>query len=251
MLILNFLYFLWGLIFGSFINVLRFRLPNNQSIIKPRSFCPDCKYSIPFYRNIPVASYILQLGKCSNCNCKISILYPIIEISTGLIWLFSSFYFNSFNDILYYSTIASILLCICFIDYKHFIIPLELSIFCLLFIVIHLSINGKLLNNLDGLIIGTGYLSIIFTLTWLITKRKSLGFGDIQLTLILGLWLGDYRILLVIFIAAFTALIYWILISILDEFDNNRRLPFGSFLSTISIIIFPFDFTNINFTLFL
>ena len=95
MLILNFLYFLWGLIFGSFINVLRFRLPNNQSIIKPRSFCPDCKYSIPFYRNIPVASYILQLGKCSNCNCKISILYPIIEISTGLIWLFSSFYFNS------------------------------------------------------------------------------------------------------------------------------------------------------------
>jgi len=248
---LNFLYFLWGLILGSFINVLRFRLPDNLSIIKPRSFCPNCKYSIPFYRNIPLISYIHQCGKCANCNCRISILYPITEISIGLIWLFASFYFNSFNDILYYSTIASILLCISFIDYKHFIIPLELSIFCLLFIVINLTFSGNLLNHLDGLIIGTVYLSIILLSTWLITKRQSLGFGDIQLTLVLGLWIGDYRVLLVIFISAFTALIYWLLISLLDRLDNNRALPFGTFLSIVSILIFPFDFTNINFTIFL
>ena len=251
MYIVNFLYFLWGLIFGSFINVIIYRLPHNLSIIKPRSFCPNCKYSIPLYKNIPIISYIIQFGKCSNCNCKIPIIYPIVEFSIGMIWLFGSIYFNIFNDILYYSIIASILLSICFIDYKHFIVPLELSIFCLLFIMINLSLNGSLISHLDGLILGTGYLSIIFLVTWVITRRQSLGLGDIQLTLVLGIWLGDYRILLVIFISAFIALIYWLLISMLDKLDNNRMLPFGSFLSIVTILIYPFDFSNVDLTIFL
>ena len=236
-----FLYFLWGLILGSFINVIIYRLPNNLSIIKPRSFCPSCKSPIPLYRNIPILSFLIQKGKCSNCNKKISMIYPIVELSTGIIWLMGSMYFNNINEILYFSIIASALLAICFIDYKHFIIPLELSIFCILFLVIFLTYNNKLVSHLDGLLIGTGYLSIIFIITWLITKRQALGFGDIQLTLVLGFWFGDFRILLVIFLSAMIALIYWIVLSIFDKFDNNRALPFGSFLSTVSIFLYPLD----------
>ena len=236
-----FLYFLWGLILGSFINVVIYRLPKNLSIIKPRSFCPNCKSSIPLYKNIPLLSYLIQKGKCSNCNKKISMVYPIVELSVGIIWLMGSIYFNNFNEILYFSIIASTLLAICFIDYKHFIIPLELSIFCFLFLTIILIYNNKFISHLDGLLIGTGYLSIIFLITWLITKRQALGFGDIQLTLVLGFWFGDFRILLVIFLSAIIALIYWILLSIFDKFDNNRALPFGSFLSTVSIIIYPLN----------
>ena len=67
---------LLGLCYGSFINVLIYRLPNNLSIIYPGSFCPKCKSKIPFYRNVPVISYIIQMGKCHNCKGSISIQYP-------------------------------------------------------------------------------------------------------------------------------------------------------------------------------
>ena len=77
-----------GFCYGSFVNVLIYRIPNKISIIKPRSFCPKCKIPIPIYRNIPVLSFVLQFGKCHNCDKRISLQYPSIEIITGLLWLF-------------------------------------------------------------------------------------------------------------------------------------------------------------------
>ena len=79
--------FVFGAIYGSFINVIIFRLPKNLSIILPKSFCFHCKTPIPMYRNIPIVSFLIQNGKCANCNCKISIQYPIIELITGFIFL--------------------------------------------------------------------------------------------------------------------------------------------------------------------
>ena len=125
MYLLHVLYFCVGLILGSFINVVIYRLPLDVSIIKPRSFCPLCKKSIPLFRNIPLISYCLQYGRCNNCKKKIPYIYPIVELSIGLIWLFSFIYFPSINQIIGFSLIASILVAICVIDYKHYIIPIE------------------------------------------------------------------------------------------------------------------------------
>ena len=83
------LFIIIGLIFGSFINVIIYRLPNNLSIIKPRSFCPKCKSKIPFYNNIPLLSFIIQKGKCFSCKHLISIQYPIVEFLLGLISVLS------------------------------------------------------------------------------------------------------------------------------------------------------------------
>ena len=90
-------------------------------------------------------------------------------------------------------------------------------------------------------------LTIIFLFTWLITKRQALGFGDIQLVLVLGFWLGDIRILLVIFFAAIIALCSWLTLSIIYGFNKDRMLPFGSYLSIVSIIIYPIKFSFLNF----
>ena len=79
--LLPFLSFLIGLAVGSFFNVVIYRTQHNISIIYPRSFCPFCKQSIPFYRNIPLLSFILQNGKCNECNINISFIYPIIEVN--------------------------------------------------------------------------------------------------------------------------------------------------------------------------
>ena len=235
-----------GLIIGSFINVIIYRLPNNLSIIKPRSFCMHCKYSIPIYRNIPLISYLIQFGKCANCKNNISIIYPLIELIIGLIWLSSYLFFTDFSQTINYAVVSSFLIAIAMIDYKHFIIPLEISIFLFIFITIILFLNHSLISHSPGLLIGTGYLSIISLITWGITKRQGLGFGDIQLILVLGYWVGDFRILFIIFLSALSAIIFWLMISYYKGFDNKRALPFGSFLSISSILLYPIEFNSFN-----
>ena len=234
-----FFLFIFGLIFGSFLNVIIYRIPKNISIIKPRSFCPKCKKQIPLYRNIPLLSYIIQKGKCHNCLEKISSNYFIVELIIGILWMLSFYYFNSLNETIYFNIISTLLIGIAIIDKKKFIIPLELTISSLIIIIMHSLIYGDILSNLSGMIIGLGYLSIIFIITFLITKKQTLGYGDLQLIFVLGLWISDIRILLVIFISSLIALIIWIIISIKYGFDRNRPLPFGTFLSITSIVIYP------------
>ncbi len=234
-----FFLFIFGLIFGSFLNVIIYRIPKNISIIKPRSFCPKCKKQIPLYRNIPLLSYIIQKGKCHNCLEKISSNYFIVELIIGVLWMLSFYYFNSLNETIYFNIISTLLIGIAIIDKKEFIIPLELTISSLIIIIMHSLIYGNILSNLSGMIIGLGYLSIIFIITFLITKKQTLGYGDLQLIFVLGLWISDIRILLIIFISSLIALMIWIIISIKYGFDRNRPLPFGTFLSITSIIIYP------------
>ena len=235
------LFFAFGLIFGSFLNVIIFRIPKNLSIIMPHSFCPKCNKTIPLYRNIPLITYFIQKGNCDNCHKHISIIYPLIEALIGLVWIFGAYYFTDIPEIIYFNIISSLLIAIAIIDIKHFIIPLELTISILSIILIYLLILGDISANIDGIIYGLGYLSIIFIITKIITKRQSLGYGDLQLIFILGFWIADIRILIVIFISALAALIVWLSISFFKGFDKNRPLPFGTFLSITSIIIYPIN----------
>ena len=205
------------------------------------------KKTIPIFRNIPIISYILQLGKCHNCKSKISLIYPSIEIIVGFIWMFSFLYFNNYGESIYFSFIASLLIAVTIIDYKHFIIPIETSLISFLFITIYLCTINSFSYHLIGLMIGAGYLSIILIITWLITKRQGLGFGDIQLVVILGYWLGDYRILLVIFFSALVALLFWLIITYYKGYDKDRPLPFGSFLSIMAILIYPIKINFLDF----
>ena len=234
-------FFFFGTIFGSFINVIIYRIPNRLSIIHPRSHCPNCKNQIPFYRNIPIITYIIQNGRCHDCKKKISINYFIVELIIGIIWIFGAINYNQLNEAIYYNIISSLLLAIAYIDKKYFIIPLELSISIFIIILFYLFIFDNILRNFNGIIYGLGYLSFIFILTKIITKRQGLGYGDLQLIFILGFWISDIRILLVIFLSALFALLIWIFISIKDGFDKNRALPFGTFLTITSIIVYPFE----------
>jgi len=241
------LFFVFGLIFGSFLNVIIYRLPNNLSIIKPRSFCPKCKKTIPIYRNIPIISYFIQNGKCFNCNNAISVIYPLIECSIGFLWFFGGYQYSIISEAVYFNIVSSLLIAIAVIDKKHFIIPLELTLSIFSIITVYLLLFKNILSNADGIIYGLGYLSLIFIITKLITKRQGLGYGDLQLIFILGFWIADIRILIIIFIAALTALITWIIISLINGFDIKRPLPFGTFLSISSIAIYPF---KMDFLLF-
>ena len=136
-----------GLCYGSFVNVLTYRLPNKISILKPRSFCPNCKTFIPFYKNIPIISFILQNGKCHSCNKKISLQYPSVELVTGFLW----FYFISQGDTSVLHTafsiiIISFLIPLAIIDAKHLYFPIFLII-PLIIITISISMIELLFFN--------------------------------------------------------------------------------------------------------
>lgn len=235
------IFFLFGTIIGSFLNVIIYRIPNSLSIVFPGSFCPNCKHKIPFYRNIPLISFIIQYGKCKNCQNKISFSYPMVEFLSGLIFLVG---FNHINypESVFFIIIANLLLCIAVIDYKHFIIPYEISISIFLTLIPFMIINSNLKYNFYGMLIGVGYLLLIFILTWFFTKKQPIGFGDIKLIILLGLWLGPVKIILTIFIAAIIGIIFWFILSLIKGFTKQKKLPFGTFLSLSAIIIYLIKF---------
>ena len=136
-MILSFNYFesfIIGTCIGSFINLIVYRLPNNLSIIQPRSFCPNCKKKLSWRENLPLISWLIQKGKCKNCKSLISLRYPFIELMTGILFVIflrsspflfsqsSNFYINTFFSWLF----LSILICISLIDISRYWIPQSL-----------------------------------------------------------------------------------------------------------------------------
>tara|TARA_B110000438_G_scaffold32410_2_gene31968 strand:- start:6592 stop:7347 length:756 start_codon:yes stop_codon:yes gene_type:complete len=230
-----------GLTFGSFLNVVIYRLPRNLFFSKSRSFCPHCKYQIPFHSNIPVISYLIQGGKCTNCATSISRQYPIVELLSALIWGWASFNYGLHQGILFI-WICSILLAISIIDHETFIIPFPLIISALLGLLVYIYFNPTEWRvSFWGAIMGVGYLSLVFLLTSAIFNKQTLGLGDLQLIAITGMWLGPVNVLLSVFISALLALIIWGILSLFKGFDRNRAMPFGPYLSGSAILLYVLD----------
>ena len=234
--------FIWGLLFGSFLNVIIYRLPRNLSIIFPGSHCPHCKSSIPLYRNIPLFSFIIQLGKCVNCKRHIAYRYPLIELINGILWMLN-FQFSNFPNAIFSSILCSCLIAIIFIDFEHFIIPLPIIIFSFFVLGINLFFLPEQLNEmLYGILLGVGYLGFIFILTSLILKKQAMGYGDLLLIAVLGAWLGPIKVLFTIFFGALLGIIFFGY-KIYIKNETISKLPFGTFLGIASIII---NFINIE-----
>ena len=124
--------FIYGLLFGSFFNVVGYRLPNGLSIIKPGSFCPKCNHSLKWYELIPVFSFIIQKGKCRKCGCRISLFYPLIELLTGILFLISYLVFGFSIEFILSILISSFLVIVIVSDFSYLVIPDEVTIFFVL-----------------------------------------------------------------------------------------------------------------------
>ena len=235
--------FIVGLIFGSFYNVVGYRLPNNMSIVFPASHCTNCKHKLKFYELIPVISYIFLGGKCKVCKERISIFYPFFELLTGILFLLSYLKFGLTLEFLIAITFISVLIIISISDVKYFIIPDEVLIVGTLLIIVELIAN-VVVNNISvfsGLVMpilnGLGAFAILYlfkALGDLIFKTESLGGGDIKLLFFIGLVLGFDMSIVTIFIASFIALPLSI-VSLIK--NNNNILPFGPYLSVAATII--------------
>jgi len=225
---------LFGLIIGSFLNVVIHRLPIEKSIYKPRSYCPQCNQNIKFYDNIPVISFIILEGKCRSCKAKISLQYPLVEIFTALtFWLSYSFYFSASPV---YTVFTIIFLCIimvlAIIDFKHMILPDELTIGGGVLFLTY-SFFNPIITYKNAFISAFGSF-LVFALLYFfylkVRKIEGLGFGDVKMMVLLGAFLGIHKLLIAVFLASLSGIIIGFIFIIFKGKDLKTKLPFGTFL---------------------
>jgi leader peptidase (prepilin peptidase)/N-methyltransferase len=253
-----------GAAIGSFLNVCIGRWPEGLSVVKPRSRCPKCGHQIKASENIPILSWLMLRGKCSNCHERISIQYPIVELLVGLIWLDAYGHFGMSFTAFRVAVFVTVLLGIAITDAKHFVIPDGFTVFGLFFILLTSFIALYLRESepfagpwdaILGMCVGAGAISIVGWLGEVWLKRPAMGFGDVTLMAVVGAAVGPVRSLLTIFIAAVLApivllgIVYplsaWGLADDKGQTElalevgggwRKRELPFGVFLAPAALI---------------
>ena len=232
------IFFIFGTMVGSFLNVCIYRLPKEESIIWPGSHCPHCKKPIKFYDNIPLVSYLLLKGKCRYCKEPISIQYPLVEGVTALSSLFLIIKFGlSLSYLIYFAFVAALIV-ITVIDLYHQIIPDVISLpgigVGLLASIIIPQIT--FFDSLIGILIGGGSLFLVATLYQWLFKREGMGGGDIKLLAMIGAFLGWKAVILTILLSSLIGSITGITIMVLKGKDFKYAIPFGPFLSLGAVI---------------
>ncbi len=228
--------FILGTAFGSFLNVLIFRLPKGISIVSPRSFCPSCGKNIPWYDNIPILSYILLRGKCRNCGAKISIRYPLVEGLTGVLFLTGYLLYGLSLQYIEFLVLVLFLIPISFIDLDTMLIPDVLSIPGLMFGLLFALLRGRIIDGVSGAFAGASIIALLYFVGKLIYKKEAMGIGDIQLAALIGAFTGWKSMFFTLFIASFTGAVYG-LIAVRGKKEENI-VPFAPFLSLGAVVAY-------------
>jgi len=238
-----FFIFLLGLVIGSFINCLVWRLHKKEGIMN-RSYCPKCRQQIAWYDNIPVLSFVILRSKCRRCAKKISWQYPIVELITAFLFVLA-FHINSalifdlrftIHDlrILRDWFIISVMIVIFIYDLRWYLILDKVTIPAgIVVLIFNLVLGANLWNLLISGIIGGSF----FLVQFLVSKGKWVGGGDIRLGALMGLILGWPSVMLAIFLAYIIGSVAAIGLLIRKKKKLGSMVPMGIFLSTATIII--------------
>ncbi len=226
-----FIIFTFGLIVGSFLNCVIYRLEVGK---KPtgRSYCPKCRHTLCWQDLIPVLSFIALRGKCRYCHKKISIQYPLVEIATGLLFvLIFNFSFPNLLLTTYYLLLTCFLIIIFVYDLKHYIIP-DKIIFPAIIITFIYKLFGVwcLVFGHWGFIPAAFLASGFFLAIVLVSRGRWMGMGDVKLAFFMGLFLGFPHILTALFLAFFIGAIIGTGLIALRKKSLKSEVPFGPFL---------------------
>jgi len=224
---------LFSLAWGSFLNVVIFRLPRSMSLVSPSSSCPYCKKRIKFYDNIPLISYVILRGRCRYCNEKISPSYPLVEFITPLCFLIL-FWHHSLSLFFFASCIfTSSMIVLGFIDFYHQILPdtITLSGLALALIYSIFRKNMSLTQSLIGAAVGGGFLLFVYGAYYLLRKKEGMGMGDVMMMLFIGAYLGWRQAFLTLIIASFAGALVGLFFIFFKKKNLQYSLPFGTFLA--------------------
>jgi len=222
--------FIFGLVIGSFLNVLIYRVPRHKSIVTPPSHCARCGSTLKWYDNIPVISFMLLKGRCRSCGEPISAIYPVVELFTAIIFLVLYLKFSLTLLLIKYLLFASLLIALSGIDFYHYILPDVLAYPLIAIGLIFAFFNH---NTLLLLLDAFGVSLFLFLLGIVVgksTKKEALGFGDVKLIFAITLFLGIKGAVFTLFVGSVLGIAASVFI-----FRQNR-IPFGPFLSAAALL---------------
>jgi prepilin signal peptidase PulO-like enzyme (type II secretory pathway) len=229
--------FLFGLAFGSFLNVVIYRVPRGLSVVKPGSSCPKCGHRLGPVELVPLLSFFLQRGRCRACGERISWRYPLVEFLTGLGFAFVAWTSPAWTEFVVGCVFFSLLLVLAFIDLDHKILPNVLTLpgVVLGFAFSVLGWTGSVLDSVLGAVVGFGLITLIAVIS-----RGGMGMGDAKLMAMIGAFSGWKAVFYVLFGASLLGSIGGIIYLYVTKQDRKTPIPFGPSLAVAAIVMYFF-----------
>lgn len=251
--------FIFGLLIGSFLNVVILRLPARLehdwrcqckelleiedqnatppepplSIVWSRSQCPKCGHAIKAHENIPLISYLLLKGHCASCKAPISKRYPLVEATTAILFLAVALHFGPTVQSLAAIGLTAVLIALTGIDIDHQLLPDDLTLVLLwagLFVSLFNVFTGPVSSIIGAL---AGYLSLwtVYHLFRLLTGKEGMGYGDFKLMAALGAWIGWQMLPLIILLSSLVGAVIGLIMIAMRRHKTSQPMPFGPFIA--------------------
>ncbi|MET3683122.1 leader peptidase (prepilin peptidase)/N-methyltransferase [Alkalibacillus flavidus] len=224
-----------GLVLGSFYNVVGLRVPNGESIVKPPSHCPTCDRRLKWYELIPVFSYIMQRGRCRQCQTTISTAYPLFEALTATLFVFAFTQIGFQLELFVAWVFVSLLVIITISDWHYQIIPDRvLIVFAVIAIALRIWLpTDPWYDSFLGAIVGFMLLLVIA-----MVSRGGMGGGDIKLFAVLGLFLGVEKILVTLMVASIVGAFIGVSFMVVGRVKRGVPIPFGPFIAFGALVAY-------------
>jgi leader peptidase (prepilin peptidase)/N-methyltransferase len=250
---------LFGLVFGSFLNVCIVRLPHHESIVRPRSHCPQCLKFIPWYDNIPLLSYVSLGGRCRFCRERISVVYPVVEVLTACMFILAVRETGGVAALVKEIIFGMLMIVLIFTDFRDRLIPHSVTIpgivlglvFSLVVPVNNVVVGWVLLrggiklagplSSLAGALSGAAFGGgLLYGVAWILKRlgnpaREYLGFGDVMLMLVVGVFWGIPLTYVTILLGSLAGTLVAISFLVLNSRFRSYQWPYGSFLAAAAL----------------
>lgn len=270
--------FVFGLLIGSFLNVVILRLPARlmhdwrcqcrelleiegdasdsepPGLVANRSFCPKCKNQIAWYDNIPVVSWLVLRARCRHCDQKISFRYPLVELVTAVASVLVVHSFGPSPEALGALALTWALIAATGIDFDHQLLPDQITLPLLwlgLFLNLWLELFVPLEDAVIGAIAGYGILWGVFQLFKLLTGKEGMGYGDFKLLAALGAWLGWWMLPVIILFASFVGAVVGVILIIAARHGKDVPIAFGPYLAAAGFVALLYGDRIVDFWLYL
>ena len=227
----------FGLSVGSFLNVCIHRLPADQSLVWPRSYCPRCRTPLRWYDNMPLLGYAMLRGRCRACQTPISAMYPLVEAMTAGVFVAGYLLFGAQLLLVPRLVFACAMIVLLVIDLQHRILPNVITLpGVLIGFVFSWFLPPGWFDSLIGLMAGGGILLLTAEAYYRIRREEGLGMGDVKMLAMIGAFLGWKLMLVTLVLSSFMGSIVGLTVIALKKGDMKYALPFGTFLAVGALV---------------
>ncbi len=229
----------YGLVLGSFVNVLVYRLPRGMSVVRPRSHCPSCGRLVRWVDNVPILSYLALRGRCRACGARISLRYPLVEATCGALVLLAVARFGLSATGVFAAVFLLMLLPLALIDLEHHILPDVLTLPGLA-LGLASGVAGALVpawDSVAGAILGAAIPYLVIVAYRVLRGVEGMGLGDVKLLAMIGAFLGWRGALLTLCLGAAAGASVGLVLILVRRGRLDTELPFGTFLAAAAAVV--------------